>query len=349
MSHDYLMSARQLEGAKFTAEPGPVQYVKVPRQDLGGNPILTYGPEHIIPRDTWVAEIQGLADGDGNPHSISPAGDVLIFVHGYNNAISEVLRRTRDLRQNLQAVGWRGEVVAFDWPSGNSVLNYLEDRQDATAVAGFLVEGGLRPLIAGQQAGCVTNVHLLGHSTGAYVIQEAFTITPKTRSFYKTDWKIGQVALIAADISLDNLSAVTGKSTAMFERIDRLTNYSNGHDAVLAVSNAKRVGVAPRLGRKGLPPDAPALAVNVDCTRHFAQLGPKGPLDFSYTHSWHFTDSRFALDLAMTLEGATDRAAIPSRSGTEPGLWLNEDGQRPPHQAHWGIKEAARYLAPREV
>lgn len=341
MKFDYLITARKRQGNAFAAEPGPVQYIKVKRG------AATYAPADAIAPKTFAAEVQGLADGDEDPFSISPAGDVLIFVHGFNNDIPSVIARTEDLRTNLRAQGWRGEVVAFDWPSGNNVLNYVEDRMDAAAVAGQLVASGLKLLMAGQKAGCVTNVHLLGHSTGAYVILEAFAQAQKDGTFFQGTWRIGQVALIAGDISVDSLRAQAAWSQPMFQRINRLTNYSNGHDAVLAVSNAKRLGVSPRVGRKGLPPDADQKAVNVDCTAHFTTLKPGAAADFAFTHSWHFRDPRFGLDLAMTLEGAIDRAAIPTRSGAVPGLWLNETGQRPENQAQWGIKEAARYLQPR--
>ncbi len=341
MTFDYLICARKRAGTAFIAEPGPLQFIKV------ASGAATYTPAEVIPPKQWAAEVQGLADGDENPNSISPSGDVLIFVHGFNNDIASVIARTGELRTTLKSQGWHGTVVAFDWPSGNNVLNYVEDRMDATGVAGQLVGSGLKLLMAGQKAGCVTNVHLLGHSTGAYVILEAFAQAQKDGTSFSSPWRIGQVALIAGDVSVDSLRASASWSQPMFQRINRLTNYSNGHDAVLAVSNAKRVGVSPRVGRKGLPADADAKAVNVDCTAHFGTLKPGAGADFAYTHSWHFRDPRFCLDLALTLEGAIDRAAIPTRTLGAHGLWLNEDGTRPAHQADWGIKEAARYLQPR--
>ncbi len=340
MPSTYLMSARKRQGNGFTAEPGPMQFIKVARG------ATTYTAADVIPAKIWAAEVQGLADGAENPNSISPAGDVLVFVHGFNNDIAAVIARTDDLRNTLRRQGWHSEVVAFDWPSGNNVLNYVEDRMDASEVASALVNSGVKLLMAGQKANCVTNVHLLGHSTGAYVILEAFAQAQKNGDFFQGAWRIGQVALIAGDISVDSLRATAAWSQPMFSRINRLTNYSNGYDAVLAVSNAKRLGVSPRVGRKGLPADADAKAVNVDCTAHFATLRPGPGADVGFTHSWHFQDARFGLDLALTLEGAIDRAAIPSRSGVLPHLTLNEDGKRPDHQAQWGIKEAGR-LTPR--
>lgn len=332
----YLFTARKRQGTGFGTEPGPIQYLRLP------DGAESYDASHVVPQKVWVAEVRGLADGDENPTSISPAGDVLVFVHGYNNDMAEVIGRTRDLEANLRKQGWRGVVIGFDWPSGNSTLNYLEDRSDAAAVAGQLVTKGLAVLATGQAAGCVTNVHLIGHSTGAYVILEAFAAAEKDGKLFKSDWRVGQVALIAGDVAADALRAVASWSQPLFRRVMRLTNYANGSDAVLAVSNAKRLGVSPRAGRIGLPEDAPHKAVNVDCTTHFHALTPPKGAGMAYCHSWHFTDPRFGLDLALTLEGAMDRNAIPTRDAGARGLALNETGERPKSMALWGIKAASQ-------
>ncbi|MBI1170699.1 alpha/beta fold hydrolase [bacterium] len=341
MLYDYMISARKRQGNAFIAEPGPVQFIRVPRG------AAAYDPSHVIPAKAWVTQVQGLADGDENPNSISPTGDVLVLVHGYNTTIGAAIATLDTLRANLRGQGWRGEIVSFDWPSGNNVLNYVEDRTDASAVARQLVDKCLVLLMQGQKAGCITNVHLLAHSTGAYVVLEAFAQAQKDGTLFKSDWRIGQVALIAGDISAESLRTTSAWSQPMFGRINRLTNYSNGNDAVLAVSNAKRLGVSPRVGRVGLPPDADSKAVNVDCTAHFNTLRPGPDAGFAYCHSWHFSDPRFGLDLALTLEGAIDRNAIPSRNLGPRGLWLNDDGQRPAGQSGWGIKDAAQSLKPR--
>ena len=54
-------------------------------------------------------------------------------------------------------------------------------------VAAELVNEGVRPLSVSQEGGCKTNVHLLGHSTGAYVIMEAFAQSEKQGEIFKSD------------------------------------------------------------------------------------------------------------------------------------------------------------------
>ncbi len=341
MAHDFLITARKLSGLKFIDEPGPVKFLKVNRQKK------IYDPDDVVSSPkAWSEEVIGLADGDENPNSISPTGDILVFIHGYANDAEIILQRTRQLSKDLKTEGWRGQVVAFDWPSDNKVLNYWEDRADAAAVAGSLVEKCVKLIAEGQARDCITNIHLLGHSTGAYVIMEAFVQAEKNGELFKSDWRIGQVAFIGGDVSSSSLSTSDAWSAPMFRRIMRLTNYSNPNDTALAVSSAKRLGVAPRSGRVGLPADSHPKSINVDCGSYFVKLDPKKSTYFGdWTHSWHIGNRVFARDLAMSLEGAVDRFAIPTRV-LENGKLSLRDQPRPAYMSDWEIKNAAKRVWP---
>jgi esterase/lipase superfamily enzyme len=261
-------------------------------------------------------------------------------VHGYNNTTESVLNRTRMLSQTLQQAGWKGLVIAFDWPSDNSTLNYLEDRSDAADTALKLTKDALALMIDAQDptsgaAPCTLNIHLIGHSTGAYVIMEAFSQAEKKGDLFKRPWRMGQVAFIGGDVASDSLAEGSDWGAPMYRRIMRLTNYSSGFDQALAVSNAKRLGTAPRAGRTGLPSGVPQKAVNVDCSRYFSTKDPKtSTYDGNFTHSWYIGDQVFALDLAMTLEGTIDREVIPTRERIDGKLNLRV-GQRPQYQKDW--------------
>ncbi len=339
VSSTFIICTREVKRGKYIAEPGETTFLRVSKS------ATTYGPGQAKRRESWRKALRAAADGEEDAITGS-RGEVLVFVHGYNNDIETVLWRTRTLQSTLSAQGWRGVVVGFDWPSDNSTLNYLEDRSDAAAVAMELVRESLDLLVSAQLDSadggddtppCKLNVHLLGHSTGAYVIMEAFAQAEKKREFFQKPWRIGQVALIGGDISSDSLSASSDWSNPMFRRIMRLTNYSNGFDKVLGVSNAKRLGTAPRVGRVGLPPDAPRKAVNVDCSHYFATKDPdQSTFTGTFNHSWHIGDEKFALDLALTLEGEIDRSVIPTRSRAPDGsLALSAEGGRPQFQARW--------------
>jgi pimeloyl-ACP methyl ester carboxylesterase len=324
----------------FIAEPGDTRFLRVPHA------ATDYANAKIVTSDRWRLSVRDAADGEEDEVT-GTCGDVLVFVHGYNNDIPTVLWRTRTLQQTLTQAGWRGVVVAFDWPSENQTLNYLEDRSDAAGVANRIVNDVIKLLVEAQAVprtdadACRLNIHLLGHSTGAYVIMEAFAQAQKVGAFYRSDWKVAQVAFIGGDVSSSSLRLACDSNKPMFERLVRFTNYSNPYDKVLGVSNAKRLGTAPRAGRIGLPEDPPDKAVNVDCGAYFLTKDPDNS-NFvgTFNHSWHIGDPVFALDLAMTLEGSIDRQAIPTRERTQNGLRLSPSGgARPVYQDAWDREE----------
>lgn len=335
MASTFVVTARGLENGKFTTEPGISQYIVVPQ---GRN---TYDESNVQQVSVWRKQLAKQASGPSDPLT-GMKGNILFFVHGYNNDIQTMLWRTRKLQETLDDQGWKGVVVAFDWPSDNSTLNYLEDRSDAAEVAQYLTNECLQLLVQGQNppsgvAPCHLDVHLIGHSTGAYVIMEAFSQADKNGAYFRSDWRVGQVVFIGGDVSSDSLAAQSQWAAPMYKRIMRLTNYSNGCDKVLAVSNAKRLGASPRAGRVGLGPDVDAKAVNVDCTDYFKTLNPKqSKFIGTFCHSWHIGDTHFALDLAMTLEGTMDRRVLPTRKAFGDSLSLTvEPGERPNYEAGW--------------
>jgi pimeloyl-ACP methyl ester carboxylesterase len=332
----FLICTREIdEKGDFLAEPVDTKFLRVPTAKS------LYDPTDSIPIERWKKSVIATADGEEDEITGS-TGDILFFVHGYNNDIKTVLWRTRTLQESLSAQGWKGLVIGFDWPSDNSTLNYLEDRYDASQVAQRLVEDALQIVVDAQfptdskVSPCTINVHLLGHSTGAYVIMEAFASASKKGNLFKKPWRIGQVAFIGGDVSSASLSSYSDWAAPMYERIFRLTNYSNKFDKVLGVSNMKRLGIAPRAGRIGLPADIPSKAVDVDCSDYFRTKDPKqSTFTGTFNHSWHIGDPEFALDLALTLEGEIDRQAIPTRRNDQGRLTLVAGQNRPEFQKDW--------------
>ena len=334
--NSFLICTRDVDAhGEFLPEPGDTQFLKVP---LGK---ITYSSADAISKDTWQKKVIAAADGEEDEVTGS-TGDILFFVHGYNNDVETVLWRTRTLQNSLSAQGWKGLVVGFDWPSNNSTLNYLEDRSDASRVAQRLVDHALQIVVDAQfpadpkARSCTINVHLIGHSTGAFVIMEAFANAAKQGALFKKPWRMGQVVFIGGDVSSASLAASSDWAVPMFDRILRLTNYSNRFDKVLGVSNMKRLGTAPRAGRVGLPKDVPIKAVNVDCSEYFKTKDPQNSVFVgTFNHSWHIGDPEFTLDLALTLEGEIDREAIPTRRNDPGGLALVANQSRPEFQGGW--------------
>jgi pimeloyl-ACP methyl ester carboxylesterase len=316
----FILCTRDDDGQQFIAEPGPTRYLQVPAGQLPE-------PRHTIKPELWFKRLRKASVW--GPDARVPGrdrGDILVFVHGYNNSQDTVMQRHDRLAADLGAVGFKGVVLSFDWPSEAMAINYLEDRHDAKLTAMQLVRGGIAVLAGLQTPDCAINIHLLGHSTGAYVIREAFDDADDTR-LDNNGWAVSQVAFIGGDVSSGSMSAGNASTDSLYRHCARLTNYSNLSDSVLKLSNAKRLGVAPRVGRVGLPADAPRQAVNVDCTAYFQALATDPAVMAadqtasigSFDHSWHIGNRVFARDLFEVIKGDLDRSVIPTRSSAGNG------------------------------
>ncbi len=309
---DYVMSVRATSGGAFVADSGPTLFLCVPPDQ---QPV----PSQKIRAADWYKRVQ--AAGTWRTDTNQERGDILFVIHGFNTSEAEVMERHRRIRRGLEARQFKGVVVSFDWPSSDSALAYLTDRHRAKVTALQLVTDGIMQLSKMQTPDCAVNVHLLGHSTGAYVIREAFDDADDT-AMRNSAWSVSQVLMIGGDVSSDSMSEDNPGAESIYNHCVRLTNYQSRHDAVLDLSNVKRVGVAPRVGRVGLPPDAPSKAINVDCTGYYEQLtgDPQvmatdmqdGKTVGAECHSWHFGNAVFTRDLFSTLIGI-DRLSMPTR------------------------------------
>jgi pimeloyl-ACP methyl ester carboxylesterase len=345
VTSSFVVTARDVEdGGRFGTEPGPLRFLRV---KAGAD---DYSSKDAATPGRWRAALIRAADGIGDEIT-GKTGNVLIFIHGYNNDRKDVLWRTRMLQRTLGYAGWNGVVVAFDWPSDNSTLGYLEDRHDASQIADTLVTELLPLLVPVERRtvngvvmdpdpDCKIDVHMIGHSTGAFVAIEAFARAQRLGPLFKSEWRLGQLAFIAGDVAASCLAKDDDWARPMLERIVRLTNYSNGHDAVLGASNAKRLGLSPRAGRTGAGMPIHPKVVNVDCTKYFETIDPdQATFNGTFCHSWHVGDSAFAMDLALTLEAGSDRWVLPTRNGEQGSLQL-QAAQKLPFADLWKMDKS---------
>ena len=310
----YWISLRKVTGGAFTdkVETGAPHYLAVPDNEVPA-------PRHQIGPAEWVRQIMALFPPDPKYPKDGPSGDILFFVHGYNNTVDGVNQRHQSIQAALTARNFPCQVISFDWPSGDLALAYLSDRHNARITAIKLVSAGIKLFVKAQAEKCDINVHVLGHSTGAFVIREAFDHADDGLAT-ATSWTAGQLVLIAGDVSAASFSASNPETESTYRHCYRLTNFFNGYDEILQISNAKRIGLLPRIGRVGLPADAPSKAVNVNCSDHFHATYPATgniETDAVTSHSWYFTDNRFLDDFIITLKGTIDRTVIPTRT-TDP-------------------------------
>lgn len=308
---DYIFCVRSTSKGKFVPEPGATHFLKVPKTSNN------VSPQHGIKKTTWVEEVQKKARH--GPQDDGPVGDIVMYVHGFNTPQEVMLERHRLIRTGLEKHGFQGVVVSFDWPSDDNALNYLEDRTDAKLTALRLVDEGIASFAALQRPDCLINLHVLAHSMGAYVTREAFDDADDRPAIAARSWSVSQIMLLSGDISASSMSASSSKSSSLYRHCIRLTNYFNPFDDVLSLSNVKRVGVSPRVGRVGLPDGAPDKAVNVNTGNYYRDNLAKFAHIKNAAHTWYFYDDRMMEDIYHTVCGNVDRNQIATRAQGDRG------------------------------
>lgn len=124
--------------------------------------------------------------------------DVLLFVHGYNNAFEDSVFR---FSQFAHDSGFSGIRVLFSWASRGSSLEYFYDRESAT-IARDGLERTLR-LLAGTKA---RKIHIMAHSMGNWVAMESLRQLQISGNA-TLNGKVGEVILASPDIDADVFKA----------------------------------------------------------------------------------------------------------------------------------------------
>ncbi len=310
MTGDYVLTMRNTSRGddRFEGSSARTRFLVVPETAKEPRPI------HEMGRKAWFEEMR---DGFEISADGTRTGHLLAYVHGYNNSPQNVLARHRLLRRTLAKAGWSGTILSFDWPSEGTTIQYLEDRREVRSVSERLVTDLILPFVKYREADCDVNVSLLAHSMGGYLVREAFLDADDTREIAESNWSIGQVVFVGADVSSSSFRVGTRDSKCFERHCARFTNYYTPQDSALKVSNMKRMGLAPRVGRVGLPQDSTSRFVDVDCARRFLAVDERRWKDEggfgTFSHSWYFGDALFSADLALTLLGDIDRNYLPTR------------------------------------
>lgn len=240
--------------------------------------------------------------------------DVVVYVHGFNvsweSAVGSALALQCMLnRDDVGDPAQKATVVLFTWPSDGLALpfvSYKSDRSEAQG-SGYAFARGLLKLrdylaaLADRAGGerCPQDLHLLTHSMGNYVLQNALQrmrdFTPGTalpRLFEN-------VFLCAADVDADVLEP--GKPMGDLHELTRaVTVYHNKSDVALHVSDYTK-GNPDRLGSYGASrgTQLPDKVHQVDCSAVVAGL-----VEHSYYLSGHVND-----DVVQSIDGVAQSDA----------------------------------------
>ena len=164
---------------------GEVQWPK----QLPGDPAVAFVTKHtaIIDRRTALAMVHAQLRH-------SPAKQVLVFVHGFNNRFEDAVYR---FAQIVHDSGTRAVPVLFTWPSKGSVLAYGYDHESSTYSRNQL-ESVLHGLAADPSVG---EVSVLAHSMGNWLLLESLRQMAIREG--RVDPKIKNVLLAAPDVDID--------------------------------------------------------------------------------------------------------------------------------------------------
>jgi esterase/lipase superfamily enzyme len=181
-----------------------------------------------------------------------PAGDkrVFVFVHGYNVSFAGGVFRHAQLMTDYKVPG---VAVSFSWPSADSVGLYLYDRDSAE----FAREGLIETLDM-VRASNATQIVLLGHSMGGFLVMEALR-TASLKGDTRLLRDLEAVILAAPDIDVDVFNQ---QFNAIAPKPEPFIILVSAKDRALQVSQRLRGG-APRIGEGSDIEDLQARGITV--------------------------------------------------------------------------------------
>lgn len=291
---------------RFTGNRGHMSYghvaVSIPRHHRAGeierpSPLLLEFTEepsiHMallkltpIPKDEWLKLLDASV-------ARTAAAAVLIFVHGYNVAFDESVRRAAQFAYD---VNFRGIPVVFSWPSKGQAAGYVAD--EATEEWSSPHLAGLVESIVRLRR--VQRVHLLAHSMGARVTAHALQ-----RLNGKRKGKLKDLILAAPDI--DQAVFAQEWERVLRRAAKRWTLYASSQDRAIMSSVA-----AHRWPRAGTGGDEILLLDGLDSI-------DVAPSDLDLLGHGYFAENKQVIDdLFMLLRfaaGASDRNLHPRARG----------------------------------
>ena len=183
-------------------------------------------------------------------HKATPDRDTLVFVHGYNNTLSESLYRLAQIQADFDT---GGPAVLFSWPSAGDARGYIYDR-DSILFSRDALEQTLRELTKAPGE----KVFLLAHSVGSELVMEVLR-QAAIRGDRKLLGRISGVVLMSPDIDPDVFRA---QAKAIGKLPQPFMIFISRQDKALSLAGFL-TGRKPRLGGLTGPEDLQGLEVSV--------------------------------------------------------------------------------------
>lgn len=249
--------------------------------------------------------------------------DVLVYIHGFNVSWHDAVGAALALQTILNAKKDKPVVVVlFSWPSDGKMIpfaSYRSDRADAEASGKPVARGLLKmrdfliELGSNKRNLCHRDIHLLCHSMGNYVLQNALHAMRQFNPGKPLPRLFEQVFLCAADV--DDSSLEPGEPLSSAHQICRgLSIYHNAGDNALVVSDYTK-GQPERLGGNGAarPNQLHNKIHQVDCQ----------PLVHGLVEHSYYLNGKVAEDIRLSIEGQQPDSPLRSRTakGISENVW----------------------------
>lgn len=215
-------------------EPGTV-----PRQGWIASKFSDPDPAvHMTIRAVDVMPRADLLGRLGGAVGTSQRKEILVFVHGFNNAFTDALMRCAQLAVDLEI---DGGALLYSWPSRGSVLGFVGDREQVRHpryhedLRKFLVE-------VVEETGA-THIHVVAHSMGTQLLLSTLDEMQKAMPKPLTS-VFEQLILAAPDVNLSQFKFVIERVKAL---AGRTTVYASQADMALSLagflSGGERAGL----------------------------------------------------------------------------------------------------------
>jgi esterase/lipase superfamily enzyme len=252
-------------GARFDASEisgNPILLVATNRKPAeGAHAKPWFGPERapglsiahakLTPPDTSRFSLAAVGLDDWRLDTIEPvpqigdlpgpstsAHDVLIYVHGFNQTFESAVLDAARLSDGIR---FRGDTLAFAWPSKAKLLDYGYDRDSA-----MWSRDALEKVLVGLMASpTVGRLHVVAHSIGTMLTMEALRQLYAHQGDVAAD-RLGAVVFASPDIDMDVFASSVEQVGPIARKITVLTATN---DRALALSRwmaggMTRVGAA---------------------------------------------------------------------------------------------------------
>ena len=240
-----------------------------------------------------------------NRFQIASNQDVVVFVHGYNNAFTDSIRRGATI-QNDVAPG--AIVVSYTWPSDGELLSYGYDESSIeTAEQNFeLFMDRLTEKVA------PSRINVIAHSMGSRLLIKFLAGLPE-RSLYPGNVMFKNIIFAAADVSTDFFRQKEEMARypdyPLSSYAERITVYSSQHDRALGLSQKlhsdERLGFANQTNMY-LRADISSIDASlIDPARWYQTF------NFATRHSYVFDKAAGVKDLIFLVAGM-DPGARPN-------------------------------------